>query len=358
VHVFKLAIGAALVAGLTSACGDDPADTTSPGPDAGVPADVGGGEDTGAGVPDAGGRDAGEARDAAGDRDASGGSWPPGTVPVNFVIDDSANRSYTRDDGLAWRGTFDWSPALRELSLDPSASPPYPLLYDDGPWTEGGHEPRGATANDNIWGITGFVQVPRTSALTFEYTAISGSVMGSDGTDIWSRQSDTPGRFTVEVGATEPIDAVGLTLPAWGTIDFRVLLDTASMAPEFRRTFDPSSTQVGIESSWWGWTLQPMRDDGTRGDQAPNDGLYTFELLRNVGTGTALPHTGGLNPGDTVRFVLDLGRLGAYRGSGEGAALTAGVTAQIRADPGATWQTVQLERAGRTNDTAFTAPGR
>jgi len=231
------------------------------------------------------------------------------------------------------------------------------MVFDDAPWDQGGHEPAGSTAGDGIWGITAFVDIPTMAAVDFEYGAISGSVMGSDGNWIWNMPSN--GSFTVDVGASQAVDTVGLTIPAWGTIDFRVTLDSALMDPDFRMNFDPSMHMVEIKSSQWGWTLVQMTDDGMNGDVTANDGIYTFQLLPNVGTGTPRPHTGGLRSGDEAQFVLQV-RGVEYKGMVSGimgsAPLTDGVNAEVSTDNGTSWTPVTIGRAGNDNNTTVAAP--
>ncbi len=139
---------------------------------------------------------------------AAGFLPPADHVAVNFTIDDTANQSYLGADGLAWKGSFNFDPSTRILSLNGAWGGPYPMLYDDGPWDSGGHEPLGSIANDGIWGVTAWV--PTTATQTFEYGAIRGSVNGSDGNWIWIGSNGT---FTVTSGATMPIDAPGLVVP-------------------------------------------------------------------------------------------------------------------------------------------------
>lgn len=141
-----------------------------------------------------------------------GPAWIPpasGKTPVCFSIDDAANASYTSDDGLAWKGSFSYSPATRSLAFNGSWAGPFPLLFDDGPWTEGGHEGLGHTAGDHIWSV--LVYVDNAQAQTWEYGAISGSQDGSDGTWIWSGANGT---FTSPAGQVTQLDAPSLTLPA------------------------------------------------------------------------------------------------------------------------------------------------
>ena len=132
---------------------------------------------------------------------------PSGYVAVNFSIDDSANPTYDDTSGLAWKGSFSHNPATRILTQDGSWGGPYPMLYDDGPWTAGGHEPEGSTAGDHIWGVTVWGLTATETQL--EYGAISGSINGSDGAWIWIGNN---GSVIIPQGATAAITAPGLVL--------------------------------------------------------------------------------------------------------------------------------------------------
>ncbi|MFH1029583.1 MAG: hypothetical protein V1791_16420 [Pseudomonadota bacterium] len=134
---------------------------------------------------------------------------PAGFVAINFTIDDTADQTYDTADGLAWKGNFSFDPASRILSVDASWGGPFPMLYDDGPWDAGGHEPAGAIAGDHVWGVT--VWVSAAASQNFEYGAISGSVDGSDGSWIWTGANGT---FAVTSGDSTPIDAAGLVIVA------------------------------------------------------------------------------------------------------------------------------------------------
>ena len=48
--------------------------------------------------------------------------------------------------GLAWKGSMVYDATTRVATIDGSWTGPFPMLYDDGPWNQGGHEPAGATA--------------------------------------------------------------------------------------------------------------------------------------------------------------------------------------------------------------------
>lgn len=229
---------------------------------------------------------------------------PAGTIALNFSIDDSANKVYTTADGLAWKGSFKYNKDTRVVEKDPSWGGPFALLWDDGPWNMGGHEPAGAVAGDNKWGIAMFV-APGAMPIEFEYGAIRKSVNGSDGEWIWNVPGGN-GKFSVAPGASADINAVGMALPAFGTTDVRLTIDTSTLAPGFE-AFMPANG-VKVKSSAWGWSEQTMVDDGTKGDVTAADGVFTMVLSEFVGEGKPLGRLVGLlKTGDEAQFVFVLG---------------------------------------------------
>ncbi len=233
-----------------------------------------------------------------------------GYVAVNFSIDDSANKTYEAVDGLAWKGSFAYDPATRIMTKDAAWGGPFAVLYDDGPWNEGGHEPAGATAGDNVWGIT--VWVSNAAADTFEYGAIRGSVDGSDGAWIWVGPNGT---FAVEAGATTAIDAAGLVIAPHGTIDLRLTIDTSNEGANLNALFQGVTyNDVKVKGSAWGWSEIALADDGAKGDAAAADGIYTFVLSENIGK-----HDGLLKLGDMPEFIFVLDSSEYKNADGEGA---------------------------------------
>lgn len=201
------------------------------------------------------------------------------------------------------------------------------MLYDDGPWPEGGHEPLNSIADDHRWGATVFVRVPRTTAQAFEYGAVDAS------TDGWLWRGPN-GQFTVEVGATQPITVASLTLLKFGSTDLMLVLDTNSLAPHppliDGGTFPWNLSSVRVKGSAWSWREAPMQDDGGIG-ASPSDGKYTFVLSQVVGPGKLTPHSGLLASGDVASFVFVLG-LEEYKIGGSPS--IQGVTAFLKAEGG------------------------
>ena len=150
------------------------------------------------------------------------------------------------------------------------------MLYDDGPWTSGGHEPQGSTADDSIWGVT--VWVSNAATTIFEYGAIDGSVNGSDGYWIWTGSN---GVVTVPSGATSAINATGLVIPAHGTIDLILTIDISTNGANLAAPFQGTdyTGQVSIKGSAWDWNTFSCTDDGSHGDLTAGDVHLYFYVI-------------------------------------------------------------------------------
>lgn len=226
---------------------------------------------------------------------------PAGTVAVNFAVDDRANQAYAAGE-LRWKGSFLVDEVTRILTFDsswsgsaPDAQPlsGWPVLYDDGPWTAGGHEPTGASAGDSIWGITVFVAPPATGSDTYEYGLLDATV--ADPWNFgWVWQGPN-GTFSVAAGATADITAPGMTFARFGDQNLMLVLDTHRLWPGYAW----NTGTVTVKGSAWGWVEVPLTSLGR--------GKYAFLLSTVVGAGHQLPHFGLLNPGDVPEFVFVLG---------------------------------------------------
>jgi hypothetical protein len=248
------------------------------------------GDDDGGATPDASTQADARAADAS-----AGFPQPSGTVPVNFSVDDTANRLYMAGTGgaseLQWKGGMIYDSATRKITPDGTWSGPWAPLYDDGPWTAGGHEPAGATAGDQKWGITVFATVPAMGMTTYAYGLIDSyyEMMFGNGW-IWPPPD---GEFIVYAGAMTAITAAGTTIPAHGTTDLQITLDPTMLADGTWNT-----SMVRIKGSSWAWGLQPM---------TMADGKYTFTLSSVVGAGKPLKHSGLLESGDKPEFTAVFG---------------------------------------------------
>lgn len=246
-------------------------------------------------------------------------------VDVAFSVDDRANATYDVDDGLAWKASFSWDAATNQIMHDDAWQGPFPPLYDDGATEDGGHEPAGAVVGDHLWGVVVQHEIPAAD-VAFDYGAIRGSVDGSDGEWIWIGAN---GSFVIPAGATAPIVAPPLVIPAFGTIDLRLTIDVsdsgANLAPPFQGTV---YSEVGVKGSRWAWREVPLRDDGAGGDATAVDGIYTFVLSASLGE-----HEGLLELDSVATFVFVLNGVEYKAGADQ---TTWGVTAASDASaPGA-----------------------
>lgn len=289
-----------------------------------------------------------------GDDDDGGGgggfTQPAGTVPVNFTVDDTANKLFAAGD-LKWKGSMTYDEATRKITYDSAWSGGTGLqwapLYDDGPWNQGnpaGHEPIGAVAGDNKWGVTVFATPPATGTETYSYGLIDVDYETAYGNG-WIWPPGDNGSFTVTAGNTNAITAQGLVIPAHGTIDLRLILDTAALNSE--TTWDTST--VGVKGSAWAWGTVTLADDGTKGDATPGDGKFTFQLSQYTGVGKPFNHSGLLKSGDQPAFVFVLGGT-EYRLAG--VPDHTGATAAVKPAAAATWTDVAItnQPAGDKNN--------
>lgn len=278
---------------------------------------------------------------------------PPCTVAVNIVVDDTANHAFLNGE-IQWKGNFQYDALTRMAFRDSSwngGNGPYAPLYDDGPWTQGGHEPEFAsTTPDHKFGVTIFVPIP-SAAESWEYGLVDAA-FGNGW--IWKGPNGT---FTVPAGASTPITATGMTFPAFGTTDIRLTLDTTLLDPHFVASIQSDLGEPKVKGSGWGWNLIRMYDDGTHGDVNATDGIWTFVLSEWVGAGKPYYHTGLANPGDVDEFVFTLSSANTeYKvmGTGNSAPLVAGVGAATKASGGA-WDPATIVTVTNLN-TAIEVP--
>lgn len=272
---------------------------------------------------------------------ATGFQQPAGTVAVNFTIDDSANKVFLANDGgasdLEWKGSVIFDSETRKITYSATWVGPYARLYDDGPWTAGGHEPESNTAGDHKWGVTVFATPPDAGSQEYGYGAQDATTSGW----LWR---GTDGKFTVNAGATAPITATGLTLLPYGAVDLKLVVDTNALGAHSlpdggTSTWDLSTLKV--KGSKWGWVEAPIYDDGTHGDETASDHKHTFVLSDVVGLGKLVPHAGLLSSGDSAEFVYVFG--GAEDKS------TTGKTAYLKLDGGTVFTVQAITPAGNGN---------
>ena len=289
---------------------------------------------------------------------ACGFAQPAGTVPVDFKVDDSANKLYG-NAALDWKGSFG-DGGTRMVTNDATwGGPTFPQLYDDGPWNKGGHEPIGSTAGDHILGVTVFVNPPATGSSTYsfglqdavyhsQWTTIAGAGENADG---WMWPPGPNGSFSVAAGATTTINAGSFTLKPGGTVDIQLVLDTNALPPRVLAdggTILPdggtvpqwsAATKIQLKSNAWFWGTVTLVDDGSKyGDPTGQDKKYTFRLSSVVPS--PFVHNAFLKSTDKVEFIfmldgveykdatisgapaMDAGVSGGYRTAGSGSAFT------------------------------------
>jgi len=182
-------------------------------------------------------------------------------------------------------------------------------LYDDGPWTAGGHEPDGSKAGDNKWGVTVFATPPVTGSQTYEYGLIDVVYETNFGNGwIWKGSN---GQFVLTAGDTTPIDAPGMTLAAFGTVDMKLVVDSTNLAAGTWNT-----SKVTVKGSATAWSEVTLTNDGS--------GKFPFMLSSVVGAGKTFMHSGLLKTGDKPEFIFVFNGV-EYKTSGT--ANTTGVTA-------------------------------
>jgi hypothetical protein len=288
--------------------------------------------------------------------DGDGFQQPAGTVAVNFVVDDTANGKWKSEE-LEWKGEVNYDAATRLATRDATwLAGTWAKLYDDGPWTAGGHEPAGAVANDHKVGITVFVVPPPTGSETYRYGLRDATNPDrSNGGWLWVGEN---GGFTINAGQTAAVNAPGLTFPAKGTTDLKLTLDTTALVA---REGGWDTSVVRVKGSPTAWSLVPMFDDATHGDATANDKVYTMILSEAIAAAMEVPpYPGLLSTGDKPEFVFVLGPDGTveYKDAAqENSAADEGVVAFVQADGVTSWTAVVVTLStGQYVNTMITVP--
>jgi hypothetical protein len=290
---------------------------------------------------------ASESQSAAAIQSGAGFIQPPGTIAVSFSVDDRENRVYEAGD-LTWKGSFSLDSTSRILSYDPFWSAGlagWPTLYDDGPWTEGGHEPVGARARDHVWGVTVFVAPPATGSTIYEYgvtDALYENALGNGW--MWTGSN---GSFTVSAGDTAPITASGMAFDKFGHVDLEFILVTAGLAQVPGWVWDTNT--ITVKSSVWGWGELALQDTG--------GGSFMLQLSDFTGKHGLLVHTGLLNPCDEPEFVFTLGGVEYRNWWVDGRVFADGVTVRTRGPGAPHWTAAPIWWADDLN-TTITVPGK
>lgn len=238
----------------------------------------------------------GEGTSNVGDK-ANTGSWTPpaGMAALEFSVDDSANKTYKAGQ-LLWNGSFRYDKATNTVTYSSAWQPtdgPFPPLYDDGPIDQGGHEPLGAKAGDNIWGVVVFVKPDAAQDLEFEYGLINDN-------NHWLWEGSN-GLVMVKKGSTEVVKAAGLKLASHGNINIKISLDIAKLQKDFAVDDPKNPPLIFLKGTMTNWAHIQIQDKGKRGDEKEGDGIFTFVQAQNLDYS---PHFGLLQHSRHVQFVF------------------------------------------------------
>lgn len=257
-------------------------------------------------------------------------------VAINFSINATGRPGFYADEDLEWKGAFSYDKTTRMLTYASNWPGPYAGLWDDGPITSGGHEPPGATAGDDIFGISAKIAVPAAD-LTLEYGAQT-----KEGGWIWVGGN---GSVLIPANSITPITADGMTLSPEGDVDLRLFLNTTNLAAP--HTFTAGDT-ITVKGQMSNWEEDPAFDDGTHGDVTSGDGIYTYTLSDNAKRRLKL--TNGTN----VEFIWVLHHLLPDAGFDNveykvgSVAATSGTSADIN-DNAAGWVAATISMAANDN---------
>jgi hypothetical protein len=254
---------------------------------------------------------------------------PAGTVAVGFSVDDTANKVYA-DKDLEWKGSMVYDASSNKAIYDSTwgaGNGPFAPMYDDGPFSKGGHEPENSVAGDHIFGVVIFVTPPATGTQDYNY-GLSDSVYQTKFGNGWVWPNANPGTFTVAAGATADIKADGIALKKFGTTDLQLTIDGNNLVTS--STWDKS--KVTVKGSAWAWSEVTLTNDGT--------GKFVFTLSNVTGAGKQFPHTGLTNSGDKAQFVFVFNNK-EYKDAA-GAPSPMGVSAAVKAAGATSWTPVAV----------------
>ncbi len=248
--------------------------------------------------------------------DLGGARWvkPDGYAVVTFYVDDSENQTY-KDYQMKWNGSFVWDEKSNIAVFSSSWLPtdgPFPVLYDDGPISNGGHEMEGAVAGDHIFSTEIYIKPDPENDIVFEYGLIN-----EWNNWIWEGPN---GQFMIEKGFTGKKDAQGIKFHKFGDIDAKILIDMNNIHQDFKG--GSPIENIFIKGSMNSWTPVQILDDGNNGDDKANDGIYTYIHSKHLGD-----HDGLLYMDQHVQFVFVFNSEDGVEYKVNGDAVTDGVKA-------------------------------
>ena len=283
---------------------------------------------------------------------------PAGTARITFYVDDRANQTFS-DGDMTWTGSWAWNGDDNTIIFSAAWGPtdgPYPMLYDDGPVRDGGHEMEGAEAGDHIFSTEVYFKAEE--AAEFSY-----GVLNELGFWMWEGPN---GFVEIPAGSTETYVAQGLSLKSFGDIDLKLTVDIGKVNPGFSFVEEWEGVNVYLKGSMNMWTPLQILDSGpdlNKGDDEAGDGIFTFVQGKNLGK-----HTGLLSSGQHAQFTFvfgkpedDLAAASEYKILSEGVqkGATEGVKAWLSCDGGANWNPAEIvweeDSWGSTENTTIIA---
>lgn len=257
---------------------------------------------------------------------------PEGYASIKFKVDDTANKTYSNGQ-MKWTGSFAWDDASNTIEYASAWLPsdgPFVPLWDDGPRSEGGHEPTGAVAGDNVFEAEVFVLADE-AAITFEY-----GVLNELDRWIWVGPN---GLVTIPAGSTDVFVVEHLVFEAFGNADIKVELNLAAINPDFSAN-TPDIYDFYFKSSANSWTPVQLLENG---------GVFTYIQSERLGS-----HDGLLSANQHDQFVFAFAIMGQDPDSAQeykvsGVALQEGVSAYLRNGSDGDWTRVDIdyEKAAR-----------
>ena len=215
---------------------------------------------------------------------------PQGSVTLTMRVDDSANRTYGEGD-LLWTGSFSFDENTNSVTYATAWQPtdgPYPLLFDDGPISEGGHEAEGEVAGDHIFSVA-------VCYVAEQDRLIAYGVLNDDLRWIWQGPN---GLLEVPANASGRLDAEGLVIEEHGDRDVELTLDLNALHPDYA-TISLETHAIYLKGSMNAWTPVQLLDNGKLGDAVAGDGILTYQH-----SNYAYGHIGLLRPGQEAQFVF------------------------------------------------------
>jgi len=279
------------------------------------------------------------------------GPAPTGDLWLTIDIDDTANKTFA-DEEIKWTGSFSWDEETNTIVYADSWLPtdgPFPFVWDDGPISAGGHEREGATKGDHIF--TTAVKFVAAEDAVFQYGLLNEL-------DNWM-WIGPDGSLEVKKGATGVVAAKGMAITKHGDVDMKISLDVSKLHEKYASWADKPH-KFFVKGTMNMWTPRQLLDDGNKGDEKADDGVYTYVHSKNLGS-----HDGLLNPGEEVQFVwvATQGDTAPEAGKEYKSGVNAhaeGVSAWA-ADGAGGWQSVEvihsLDSKGKVKNTAIVIPG-